>query len=600
MDNQARRARKKTDTKAMEGTTHGTRRHPRSASTSISSTRPPPTAISASTAQPRIDDAMRFDQFTKLNISDEDQAHFSIYRTEIGSFAIGDALSDAQVFELCRDIGDDKRSLQLLVSHASARVHEPPPRRLPPSPPPAPSSPIPRRAASPAPSVSSTSENLRPETAGYDADLDRGHARPPRCRPAPAPRSRAFPCSMTSTTSLSPRLRPPPLLSPNRATVGDNVAPPSTQIRVRRRYAGSAYAWERPPHLKANRNGPAPVLLAVRQKIHHISCATSLLALRDTLTALSPFVTPSPPFSPSRLLSPAPPSSARRLSRSASSPAEPQFFLDVVAGWIDLDPGLTTTPFRPALHALHLPRRRATDDDDGHPPHGSPDSDFDPTNRKDCDVTAKVRCRGTPLRAHTTVLSCHQRRPREAGALYPSGTTLTTGSDESDSDEGDRGTWKKAPTAERPKSILRRLEDVYERLEDFEDFFPEHDLDKPVIEMISGGTSPTGTSSYLTLAPAPPTPAPTDRARVRGKKSIRLVALYALEVRTLLPLCVLVEYLIDHLKVVADGILFTQTPCLHSVDVPNHCLLDEVHPKVNLWLHPPVHPEVHPRVSWKV
>jgi mitogen-activated protein kinase kinase kinase len=164
---------------------------------------------------------------------------------------------------------------------------------------------------------------------------------------------------------------------------------------------------------------------------------------------------------------------------------------------------------------------------------------------------------------------------------------VNTGSDESDSDENDTGTgiWKKAP---RPKSILRgpvltvqtdsnglksrdlhatfasgstpasqhrprslspsavpaqpaksRVskaftaseedtwaprpppEDVYERLEDF---FPEHDLDKPVIEMISGGTSPTGTSSDLTLAPAPPTPAPTDKARVRGKKSIRLVA----------------------------------------------------------------------------
>ncbi|KAJ7092639.1 kinase-like domain-containing protein [Mycena epipterygia] len=59
-------------------------------------------------------------------------------------------------------------------------------------------------------------------------------------------------------------------------------------------------------------------------------------------------------------------------------------------------------------------------------------------------------------------------------------------------------------------------EDVYERLEDF---FPEHDLDKPVIEAISGGTSPTSTDQ--TLAPAPPVLA---KARVKGKKSIRLVA----------------------------------------------------------------------------
>ncbi|KAJ7822076.1 kinase-like domain-containing protein [Mycena olivaceomarginata] len=64
-------------------------------------------------------------------------------------------------------------------------------------------------------------------------------------------------------------------------------------------------------------------------------------------------------------------------------------------------------------------------------------------------------------------------------------------------------------------------EDVYERLEDF---FPEHDLDKPVIEMTSGGTSPTATSADQTLAPAPPPPPTTDKAKVKARKSIRLVA----------------------------------------------------------------------------
>ncbi|KAJ7038288.1 kinase-like domain-containing protein [Mycena alexandri] len=58
-------------------------------------------------------------------------------------------------------------------------------------------------------------------------------------------------------------------------------------------------------------------------------------------------------------------------------------------------------------------------------------------------------------------------------------------------------------------------EDVYERLEDF---FPEHDLDKPVIEAISGGTSPTGTNEVV----APPMPATPSRRP--GRKSIRLVA----------------------------------------------------------------------------
>ncbi|KAJ7639685.1 kinase-like domain-containing protein [Mycena polygramma] len=48
-----------------------------------------------------------------------------------------------------------------------------------------------------------------------------------------------------------------------------------------------------------------------------------------------------------------------------------------------------------------------------------------------------------------------------------------------------------------------------------EDFFPEHDLDKPVIEMISGGTSPTGTN-------ADQTPPVQLRRACEGKKSIRL------------------------------------------------------------------------------
>ncbi|KAH9846832.1 Pkinase-domain-containing protein [Lenzites betulinus] len=52
---------------------------------------------------------------------------------------------------------------------------------------------------------------------------------------------------------------------------------------------------------------------------------------------------------------------------------------------------------------------------------------------------------------------------------------------------------------------------MYERLEEY---FPEHDLDKPVIETPSGGTSPTATE-------APAVPAPQ---RFKHKKSIRVVA----------------------------------------------------------------------------
>ncbi|KAF8529431.1 kinase-like domain-containing protein [Gautieria morchelliformis] len=57
-------------------------------------------------------------------------------------------------------------------------------------------------------------------------------------------------------------------------------------------------------------------------------------------------------------------------------------------------------------------------------------------------------------------------------------------------------------------------EDMYERLEEF---FPDHDLDKPVIETPSGGSSPT-------QAEHPPPPAFPSPNRARHKKSIRVVA----------------------------------------------------------------------------
>lgn len=61
-----------------------------------------------------------------MQISDDNQTHFSIYRTEVGSYAIGDALSDDLLFELCRDHGDAYASLKFMVSHTSAAVHESP------------------------------------------------------------------------------------------------------------------------------------------------------------------------------------------------------------------------------------------------------------------------------------------------------------------------------------------------------------------------------------------------------------------------------------------------------------------------------------------
>ncbi|KAG1757665.1 kinase-like domain-containing protein [Suillus lakei] len=60
-------------------------------------------------------------------------------------------------------------------------------------------------------------------------------------------------------------------------------------------------------------------------------------------------------------------------------------------------------------------------------------------------------------------------------------------------------------------------EDVYERLEEF---FPEHDLDKPVIEANSGGTSPTAIDHAYGISNI----VDRDKALVRPKKSIRIVA----------------------------------------------------------------------------
>ena len=75
------------------------------------------------------------------------------------------------------------------------------------------------------------------------------------------------------------------------------------------------------------------------------------------------------------------------------------------------------------------------------------------------------------------------------------------------------GSFQDSSWASRPNP-----EEVLDRLEDF---FPDHDLDKPVIEASSGGTSPTAAES-------PPAPLPYNGKsadkRSRHKKSIRVVA----------------------------------------------------------------------------
>ncbi|KAJ8083942.1 mitogen-activated protein kinase kinase kinase [Marasmius tenuissimus] len=164
--------------------------------------------------------------FTALNIFDaEEQARYSIYRTEIGQYAIGDALTDDRLFELCRASGDSKGSLKLLVSHSFAAVHDPsyrppiqPAHAVTPPVLPQQSSPLPQSHPPPAlqprrqssrsrhGSVSSTSEH-----AGYEADhenpvRENGHRN--TIRPSP---NQAFNCIGVSAPLPSSPLANHPL-----------------------------------------------------------------------------------------------------------------------------------------------------------------------------------------------------------------------------------------------------------------------------------------------------------------------------------------------------------------------------------------------------
>ncbi|KAF4605130.1 hypothetical protein EYR40_003913 [Pleurotus pulmonarius] len=173
--------------------------------------------------------------FTKLSIyEEEDQKQFSIWVTEIGAYALGDALTDERLFELCRERGDSKGSLKLLVSYSSAPLHEPamqfhapisyspnpiPPPVLPPNfTDTAPLRPK-RRSRSRQGSFSSTSDPRN----GYEADLDnpdwdshRATMRPPPHQPF-APQSTPNPPSpltrrsngSNSNRAVSPLPRPP-------------------------------------------------------------------------------------------------------------------------------------------------------------------------------------------------------------------------------------------------------------------------------------------------------------------------------------------------------------------------------------------------------
>ena len=156
-----------------------------------------------------------------MNIyNDDEQSPFAIYQTEIGSYAIGDALTNDALLALCRDQGDSKGNLKIFVSHASASVHEPPPSMEYTMPPPV----LPhivsinplrlkRRSRSRNGSFSSTSENLTPEVAaGYEADLDypdrETNKSTARACQHPSQHLIAPPAAASTVNQLSPRRHP--------------------------------------------------------------------------------------------------------------------------------------------------------------------------------------------------------------------------------------------------------------------------------------------------------------------------------------------------------------------------------------------------------
>ncbi|TFK67794.1 hypothetical protein BDN72DRAFT_842644 [Pluteus cervinus] len=54
--------------------------------------------------------------FYKLGIPEDSQRYYSVYQSEIGSYAIGGALSNAVLFNVCQELGDPSGSLKFFVS----------------------------------------------------------------------------------------------------------------------------------------------------------------------------------------------------------------------------------------------------------------------------------------------------------------------------------------------------------------------------------------------------------------------------------------------------------------------------------------------------
>lgn len=56
-----------------------------------------------------------------MSVHEQTRGHFSIYPSEVGSYALGGALSDRRLHALCRESGDPSGSLKLFVSTSPDR-----------------------------------------------------------------------------------------------------------------------------------------------------------------------------------------------------------------------------------------------------------------------------------------------------------------------------------------------------------------------------------------------------------------------------------------------------------------------------------------------
>lgn len=161
----------------------------------------------------------------QLQIPDDEQDRHAFYCTEIGKYAIGEALTDDQLLRLCIERGDERGTIKLLVSDSQGSLYEPlhEPSQPSPTTDPIPTAVLPQNYAPLRPrrssrsrrdSVSSTSERQPAEaSAGYEGsvsdDLDGVETRRPTIRPLQQQQQQQQSFIPSRSQPLPPRPRSP-------------------------------------------------------------------------------------------------------------------------------------------------------------------------------------------------------------------------------------------------------------------------------------------------------------------------------------------------------------------------------------------------------